>query len=414
MNRKIFVPFCLFVFMLLAVWAGLSVGAVAAQEVLGASETLTGFTAGGYVTVTLNYTGSVPFNTSIYRSFNGVSHDTLLDTVTVTDPDGSQDFVLVTSIDLVSSANEIARDYYLLAVSTGGSTALFQGVYQYPNDMVFVHGGDTVSDTIDIQRVGTNLAISWNLVNNYTYPLASVTAVRARSHGGFDLINAIGLNSPATTPTYQMGGPGEDRLKGGNGTDVLVGGPDKDKIQGNGSTDVVSYFDSPAGVSGSIGVATVMNDGWGAIDNLQTLQNVDGSEFVDVLAGSNLDNVIRGLGGNDNLSGGDGNDTIYGGNGIDTVFGDNNDDTLYGENQRDDLNGGNGNDTIYGGANNDKISGNDGDDTIYANVSPCVNDGALDSINGGNHVVGDTAFYTQSPGTPVDSAAGIEFPNGCP
>jgi hypothetical protein len=398
----------LFVLIGLSVWAGLTVGAVWAQEA-GAVETLTGFTADGHGTITLNYSGSVPFTVSVYRSANGVSQDVLLDTVTVTDPDGSQDFALGVDIDLISSANEIARDYYLLAVSSGGSTILFEGVYQYAGDMVFVHGRDTMTDSVKMERVSSDLVVTWNIALSYTYPLTSVTAIRARSHGDHDDMNAFGLKEPATIPTHQMGGAGDDRLRGGNGDDVLVGGPGKDKLHGYGTTDMVSYFDSPAGVSGTIGISGSVNDGWGTLDNVFVIHNVTGSEFVDNLSGSTADNLMYGLGGGDTLNGSDGNDTIYGGNGLDTINGGNDNDTLYGEAIRDNLSGGPGNDTIYGGANNDKIDGNDGDDILYANTAACTDDGVVDSINGGNHDTGDIAFYDP----PQDTAVLVETLNDC-
>ena len=420
MNRRLFLPLILFALMLLALGSARS---AAAQEsrpaengsVLGDSVTLTGFTADGQTTVTLNYIASASFNVDIYLSYNGVTQDVLLDFVTVTELDGSQDFSLGTTIDLVSSVNEINNDYYLLAVGPDGATRLFEGVYHYPADMVFVHGSNS-TDSILISHSAGNIVVNFN-ATPYSNAAAGVTAVRARAHGSDDTVDAS-AQTLATIPTYQMGGDSDDILKGGNGNDVQVGGPGKDKLNGLGSTDKASFLDSPGGVVANIATGVVASDGWGSTDNLLGLQNLEGSEFDDLLSGNSAANFIHGHGGNDTINGLDGYDTLFGGIGVDTISGGNQDDSITGGDGDDWLDGGagqdviageNGNDTIYGGAGADSLLGHGGNDIIFGG-------GANDSIYGGNEatVTNDDNLYGEGGNDTIYGGVGNDNIYGGP
>jgi Ca2+-binding RTX toxin-like protein len=284
--------------------------AAATTTITAAPAALASFTADGYTTIQINYSGTVPFTTDVYLSYDGVSQDVLLDSVTVTDPDGSQAYVLGTEIELVDGAAEISQDYYLLAVADSGATARFAGAYQYPGDMVFVHGRDDLRDTVQLSSSGANLVIQLNGVA-YPYPAATVPAVRVRGHSLNDTLNA-GKVSHTGVALYLAGGPGADRLAGGKGNDVLIGGV-----------------------------------------------------------------------GNDKLDGKAGADTLYGGYGHDTLL------------------GGPGADTLYGEA---------GNDVLHANMAVCSNDSAADTLDGGDHVSGDSGTY--SP--PQDTAVAVETLATCP
>ena len=128
-------------------------------------------------------------------------------------------------------------------------------------------------------------------------------------------------------------------------------------------------------------------------DTLETIENLQGSDFGDTLEGDNGpnwllgqngQNTLRGLGGddlleggkdNDLLEGGDGNDTLRASmdvasldplvsGGIDTLRGGAGNDFLYGDAGGDLLDGGADNDQLFGGKDDDTLLGGDGDDML--------------------------------------------------
>jgi Ca2+-binding RTX toxin-like protein len=122
---------------------------------------------------------------------------------------------------------------------------------------------------------------------------------------------------------------GNDVLLGGNGNDFLLGGPGADFMFGGAGEDGTSYLTSFGGVRVDLLFHTA--DGGDATgDTLISIEDVQGSQYDDVLLGDNSantldgwrgDDIIDGRGGADIISGGDGNDTIYGGADGDTLDG---------------------------------------------------------------------------------------------
>ncbi|MFO1034378.1 MAG: calcium-binding protein [Hyphomicrobiales bacterium] len=157
------------------------------------------------------------------------------------------------------------------------------------------------------------------------------------------------------------GNDGDDQLDGGDGNDTLIGGAGADKLSGGGGIDTADY--SASGAAVTINLATGAASGGDAQgDQLNSIENLIGSKYNDVLTGSSAGNTIRG---------GDGNDTVDGGDGTDYVYGDAGDDVIT---------GGAGDDFEYGGAGNDTFlvewanagdtyDGGDGIDTFNADVA---------------------------------------------
>jgi Ca2+-binding RTX toxin-like protein len=130
------------------------------------------------------------------------------------------------------------------------------------------------------------------------------------------------------------GGGGYDRLAGDGGNDILMGGADGDYMHGGAGYDTASYEGSSAGVVVSlITDSAAYGDAQG--DQLDSIENLTGSNHYDNLIGDNGTNVLNGLRGNDTLKG-------YGGS-----------DTLRGEDGDDIMDGGAGYDTMFGGPGND-------------------------------------------------------------
>lgn len=212
---------------------------------------------------------------------------------------------------------------------------------------------------------------------------------------------------------------GNDSLFGGANNDVLMGGVGADYLSGGTGYDTVSYTDSTSGVwiqIGGYGLYGTANGDFIASD----VEQVDGSNYGDILmasangdylkgndgddyllGGAGYDVLIGGYG-NDYLEGGANVDDLYGGSGTDTVsyagsasgviasigyvsqYGDaagdyigtdvenltgsSNGDILYGSDTRNVLSGGGGWDMLVGGGGNDTLIGGAGGDEMYGNA----------------------------------------------
>ena len=104
----------------------------------------------------------------------------------------------------------------------------------------------------------------------------------------------------------------DDNLLGGAGNDVLRGGAGNDLLDGEQGQDTADYSDATGGVAVDLTAGEASNDGLGGADTLESIENVIGGAFSDVLAGNDSANVI---------DSGDGDDTVYGAMGSDTLSG---------------------------------------------------------------------------------------------
>jgi len=218
---------------------------------------------------------------------------------------------------------------------------------------------------------------------------------------------------------------GNDRLFGDqeandifglDGNDVLGGDDGADLLDGGLGSDTADYSRSFGRVIVNLSRGSAVDDGFGRIDTLVSIENLIGSELDDLLIGDANANVLRGIFGDDILEGGEGNDTLEGGDGDDRIDGQAGSDTasygsasggvvvnlalainntvsagidnligienLLGSNFADlltgnaganRLEGGGGNDTLEGAAGNDFVDGGEGLDTAsYANAAAAV------------------------------------------
>jgi Ca2+-binding RTX toxin-like protein len=160
----------------------------------------------------------------------------------------------------------------------------------------------------------------------------------------------------------------DDYLGGGNANDILKGGGGADMLDGGAGTDTASYDMSWEGVN----VSLTTNTGSGGEaegDTLQSVENLTGSIYRDVLEGNNGNNTINGL---------EGGDTLYGLGGVDTLSGGGGHDLLDGGAMGDNMSGGDGLDIYIVDHLWDMVfeAGGEGTDTVLTSVSWTLNAGA--------------------------------------
>ena len=233
--------------------------------------------------------------------------------------------------------------------------------------------------------------------------------------GGVDTLNGLGGNDRLEggwgNDTLN-GGAGLDQLAGGEGDDTLIGGVGADLLIGGNGSDTASYAAAGSGVA--ISLAVLSGKGSDAAgDSFNSVENVTGSAFNDILVGDAGANVLTGGGGIDQLDGRGGIDTMNGGSGNDGYKVDNTGDRIIEETGQGtdvayvsvnsyimaanleqlvvtgtayyatgnggnnvmrgagsgyyELYGGAGNDTLYGGTGGDTLFGEAGDDTYIIN-----------------------------------------------
>jgi Ca2+-binding RTX toxin-like protein len=125
-----------------------------------------------------------------------------------------------------------------------------------------------------------------------------------------------------------QGGRGKDTLYGGNENDILTGGLGTDDIFGGAGTDVLVFINSRSGVT----VNLLTGAGFGGEaegDSYFEVENILGSNLVDVLTARSAGSNMVGYGGNDILNGDAGGDLLTGGLGADTINGFGGNDRVY-------------------------------------------------------------------------------------
>jgi len=255
------------------------------------------------------------------------------------------------------------------------------------------------------------------------------------SQGDSTVVGAVGKDT-----IYGL--QGDDTLSGALGEDTLSGGLGSNILDGGDGIDTVDYS-YVTGTGAVVNLGTGVGTAPGAIDTLQNIENIKGSDFNDTLTGDANVNVIYGAAGKDMLDGGAGDDTLYGESGDDTLIGGFGDDYIDGGLGRDiidfsteissvvvvlkadsdgtavsnqgtdtirnieDITGSDYDDTITGSENSNLLVGGDGLDTIYGGDGDDSVDGGLksDALFGGS---GNDILHGNEDDDVLQGEAGVD------
>jgi len=141
------------------------------------------------------------------------------------------------------------------------------------------------------------------------------------------------------------GREGNDKLFGGDVSgDNLIGGAGDDLLDGQGGdsdTAWYSYQGETTGIVADLSAGTSA-DGQGGTDTLISIENIEGSEFDDLITGDANNNFLSGNNGDDIVHGGAGDDGLAGRDGNDQLFGEAGNDYLDASSGDDLMDGGSG------------------------------------------------------------------------
>jgi Ca2+-binding RTX toxin-like protein len=222
------------------------------------------------------------------------------------------------------------------------------------NDWIFGYGGDDIlqgGDGADVLNGGDGSDTA-----SYGDSPTGVIVNLATGHGSGgtaegDLFMSVENLSGSAFNDFLVGNYQANVLSGGWGNDTLNGGAGGDILNGGTGVDTASYVDSPAGVMVSL-LWDTASGGDAQGDDLNSIENVNGSHHDDSLYGDHAANVLWGRGGDDTLLGFGGNDTLWG--------------DERGGSGEDLLNGGAGADILIGGLGADVlVGGTDGDSFVW-------------------------------------------------
>jgi Ca2+-binding RTX toxin-like protein len=224
---------------------------------------------------------------------------------------------------------------------------------------------------------------------------------------------------------YEKWGSVDYYGKGGN--DVFIAQSKDSFVAGSGyldsyfygdsGSDTISYQSSSVKINANLDAELVTRSfsGSKAVDHVDSVENLIGSNHNDTIYGSDGANYLWGFGGNDliyglnghdHISGDSGNDTLGGGSGNDVVDGGTGNDDLEGATGDDTLSGGDGNDTMHGSGSNDVLKGGANDDQLFGQSGNDRLEGGsgADLLDGGTGT--DTAVYTGASKVTIDLVLG--------
>ena len=231
----------------------------------------------------------------------------------------------------------------------------------------------------------------------------TVDLVEGTGEGGHaegDVLSDIESVMGSDHNDFLYGDDSANHLEGYGGNDQLSGGIGADRLDGGNGEDWVLYSASGAGVTVNLEDGTGKG-GHAEDDVIVDVENVQGSNYQDILIGDAGENFLLGLDGADRLDGGDGIDwvsyqhsdlgvtvdlidgagergnaqgdvivnveNVQGSPHGDILIGDNDANNLQGLDGDDDIQGNGGDDTLLGQVGADRLNGGEGADRLYGN-----------------------------------------------
>ena len=363
-------------------------------------------------------TGSTGFDRLVLESVNGFAIDLAAQTLEQTLSDGTTATSLtideIDAVTLGDGDDTVTASAGRNAISTGAGDDLIIASAEGPDDTDEIDGGegiDRVSYAFVDEGVTVDLAAGVTTVTDLSGDEWNGTIANVENVDGSEWDDAV------------TGDAARNRIRAGEGDDVIEGGAEGDSIDGGGGYDTASYAGSTAGVRVNLALTTA-EGGDAEGDVLRSIEALTGSAHDDELTGTILDNVLEGGLGADLLDGGLGVDTAGYANASATVVanltnaavntGDAAGDAyvsienLTGSAFTDALTGDAGANVLSGDGGNDFLTGLDGDDALLGGQGGDRLDGGAgaDHLDGG--LAFDTATYRYSTaGVEVDLAAGM-------
>lgn len=174
-------------------------------------------------------------------------------------------------------------------------------------------GGDGSNELDGGDGAGDEASYAGLRVGGVTADLLSGIA----THGtGTDILTHIERLVGSLQRDSLAGTAGSDVLIGQSGDDILRGRGGADTLDGGFGIDLASYYDATMGVHVDLAAGRgYTGDATG--DVLIAIENLNGSQYGDILEAANGGSVLQGYGGDDILRGRAGQDTLDGGAGID-------------------------------------------------------------------------------------------------
>jgi len=207
------------------------------------------------------------------------------------------------------------------------------------HDVVVELNDDPLTGGIDHVKSYIDYTLRPNLENltlmEVPDPLAQVLLNIATLDTSYNDLNGTG-NALSNTIKGNSGNnsiyglDGNDNLYGFDGDDVIHGGHGNDVMDGGDGVDLISYKESTNGVKVNLSItanqntvnpafALLVNAATSSgVDKISGFENLEGSNYADILTGNAGANKIMGLGGNDTIRGAGGDDLLRGGADADT------------------------------------------------------------------------------------------------
>ena len=181
-------------------------------------------------------------------------------------------------------------------------------------------GGDAEGDSYDGIEAVIGSAFNDSLVGNAEGNVLMGGAGRdyINGGGGADLL---------------WDGEGNDTVLAGWGDDIVFAGAGADRVDGGSGYDTIDFSASTSAVHANLTTGQGQY-GYAEGDRYESIENLIGSDFGDLLVGNHLRNKLEGGLGNDWLYAGDNwehesNDILIGGGGADRMFGNEGDQIFY-------------------------------------------------------------------------------------